>query len=116
MINLLRFAVILLAVAGRPAFAATFEESIPPGANYDKAEFRLWLPDGAGRVRALVILVPGSNGDGRAQVDEPFWQAFATKHQLGLVGVRLTDKPHDQMFIEHYVDVSKGSGQAFLDA
>ena len=42
------------------------------------------------RLRALVILVPGSNGDGRAQVDEPFWQAFATKHQLGLVGARLT--------------------------
>ena len=107
---------VLLIVCSPSVRAATFDEAMPPGANYDKAEFRLWLPDGAGRVRALVILVPGSNGDGRAQVDEPFWQEFATKHQLGLVGVRLTDKQHDQMFIEHYVDVSKGSGQAFLDA
>jgi poly(3-hydroxybutyrate) depolymerase len=105
----------MVLVAGS-AGAATFDESIPPGANYDKAEFRLWLPDGAGRLRALVILVPGSNGDGRAQVDEPFWQEFAITHQVGLVGVQLTDKQHDQMFIEHYVDVSKGSGQAFLDA
>ena len=34
---------------------------------------------------------------------------------LALVGVRLTDKQHDQAFIEHYIDVAKGSGQAFLD-
>ena len=115
MIRILRLALIAATVS-TPVFASTFDESMPPGANYDKAEFRLWIPDGAAKLRALAILVPGSNGDGRAQVEEPFWQEFATKHQLGLVGVRLTDKQHDQMFIEHYVDVSKGSGQAFLDA
>lgn len=94
----------------------TFDHAVPPGANFDKAEFRLWLPDGAATVRALVVLVPGSNGDGRGQVDDPVWQTFAAKHRLGLVGVRLTDKQHDQMFIEHYVNVSQGSGPAFLDA
>ncbi len=99
-----------------PASAATFDESIPSGANFDKADFRLWLPDTTGAVRAVAILVPGSNGDGRGQVDDPFWQQFATKQRVGLVGVRVTDKAHDQMFIEHYVDVSKGSGQALLDA
>ena len=98
------------------AAASTFDETVPSGTNFDKAEFRLWLPDGAGPVRALAILVPGSNGDGRGQVDDPFWQQFAAKQRVGLVGVRLTDKQHDQMFIEHYVDVSKGSGQALLDA
>jgi dienelactone hydrolase len=107
---------VLLATLATPAVASTFDVSMPSGANFDKAEFRLWIPDGVARLRALAILVPGSNGDGRPQVDEPFWQEFATKHQVGLVGVRLTDKQHDQMFIEHYVDVSKGSGQAFLDA
>ncbi len=98
------------------AAAATFDEAIPPGANYDKAEFRLWLPDASGPVRALVVLVPGSNGDGRGQVDDPFWQAFAARRRLGLIGCRFTDKQHDQMFIERYVDVSKGSGQALVDA
>ena len=107
-------AAVLLTMAA-PAGAATYDFSARPGANYDKAEFRLWLPDGAGPVRALVVLVPGSNGEGRDQVDDPFWQAFAVKHHLGLVGCHLTDKKHDQSFIEEYVDVSKGSGQAFLD-
>jgi pimeloyl-ACP methyl ester carboxylesterase len=62
------------------------------------------------------VLVPGSNGDGRGQVDDPVWQAFAVHHKLALVGVRLTDKPHDQGFIEEYVNVSQGSGQALLGA
>jgi poly(3-hydroxybutyrate) depolymerase len=108
------FAVLCTTVAS-PALAATYDETIPPGVNYDKAEFRLWLPDASGPVRALVILVPGSNGDGRGQVDDPFWQAFAARRHLALVGCRFTDKPHDQMFIEDYVNVSKGSGQALLD-
>jgi poly(3-hydroxybutyrate) depolymerase len=108
-------AVLCMTVASS-AWAATYDETIPPGANYDKAEFRLWLPETPGAVRAIVILMPGSNGDGRGQVDDPFWQTFAAKRHLALVGCRFTDKQHEQMFIEHYVDVSKGSGQALLDA
>jgi poly(3-hydroxybutyrate) depolymerase len=92
------------------------EESIPPGENFDKAEFRLWLPDISGPVRAIVVLVPGSNGDGRPMADDPEWRSFATKHSLALIPCRFTDKPHDQNFIEHYVNVSRGSGQALLDA
>ena len=65
---------IVIAAASRSASAATLDESAPPGNNYDKAEFRFWYPDTAGPLRALVILVPGSNGDGRAQVDEAFWR------------------------------------------
>jgi len=98
------------------ARAATFDQVAKPGANYDKAEFRLWLPDGAGPVRALVVLVPGSNGEGRTMVDDPFWQAFAVEHHVGLIGCHVTDKPHDQSFIEEYVEVAKGSGQALLDS
>jgi len=103
------------AAAQAPA-GIVLEETVPPGRNYDKAEFRLWLPTGVDAVRAIAVLVPGSNGDGRGQVDDPVWQNFAVRHQLALVGVRLTDKPHDQGFIEEYVNVSQGSGQAFVDA
>jgi len=94
----------------------TFDETAPPGANYDKAEFRLWYPADLRAIRAILVLVPGSNGDGRSAVEDPVWQAFATRHHLALVGCRLTDKPHEQSFIEHYVNVSQGSGQVFLDA
>jgi dienelactone hydrolase len=94
----------------------TLDETAAPGANYDKAGFRLWLPNDVGTVRAVVVLVPGSNGDGRPEATDAVWQAFATRHRLALVGCQFTDKPHDQGFIEEYVNVSKGSGQALLDA
>lgn len=108
-------AVVVLAAA-QGTGAVVLDEAVPPGANYDKAEFRLWLPPDVGTVRAIAVLVPGSNGDGRPQVDDAVWQAFAAKHRLALVGCRFTDKPHEQGFIEHYVNVSQGSGQALIDA
>ncbi len=106
----------LLATLARPALAETHDVEMPSGANYDRAAFRLWLPDDVETARAILVLVPGSNGDGRDQVETPLWQQFATRHHLALVGVQLTDKKHEHLFIEHYINVSRGSGQTFLDA
>jgi poly(3-hydroxybutyrate) depolymerase len=101
--------------AARMARAQTLDDSIAPGTNYDKAQFRLWVPRDAGTLRAVLVLVPGSNGDGRSMADDSTWQAFAARNKLAIVACRFTDKPHDQSFIEHYVNVSQGSGQALLD-
>jgi poly(3-hydroxybutyrate) depolymerase len=110
-------AVAVAALCAVPAAAQQlFDRAVPPGANYDKAEFRMWLPPDVPKVRALLVLVPGSNGDGRPQAEDPFWQAFASKHRLAIVACRFTDKPHEQSFLEDYVKVSDGSGQALLDA
>src|ERR1041384_3632284 len=95
---------------------ATFHEAAAPGANYDKAEFRMWYPPDVTQVRAVAVLVPGSNGDWRNQVDDKAWRDFAVRNKLALVGVRFTDKPHDQSFIEEYANASRGTGQALLDA
>jgi poly(3-hydroxybutyrate) depolymerase len=109
-------ALILAAALAQSAAGATLDHTIPPGANYDTAEFRLWYPPSTAAVQAILVLVPGSNGDGRPMADEPFWQEFATRHRLAIIACRFTDKPHEQSFIEHYVNVSQGSGQALLDA
>jgi dienelactone hydrolase len=90
--------------------------SIPPGENFNTAGFRLWHSDDAGPLRGLVVLVPGSNGDGRGQVEDPTWRDFAERNDLALLGVHMTDAPHAQMFIERYVDVAEGSGEALLGA
>jgi ankyrin repeat protein/poly(3-hydroxybutyrate) depolymerase len=94
----------------------TFDETIPPGANYDKAAFRLWAPSEVGAVRAVVVLVPGSNANGRPEAGDAAWQAFAARHHLALVACQFTDKRHDQPFIEEYANVSRGSGQALVHA
>jgi poly(3-hydroxybutyrate) depolymerase len=104
-----------LAIASGLQSHTVIDDSIPPGANFDKAQFRLWISPQAPRIRAVLVLVPGSNGDGRPMVEDSVWQAFATRNSLAIVACRFTDKPHDQSFIEEYVDVRRGSGQALFD-
>ncbi|MBU3077475.1 hypothetical protein [Sphingomonas quercus] len=103
--------------AAQPAAATAghWDEAMPAGANYQTAAFRLWLPQGSGAVRAALVLVPGSNGDGRGAVDDPEWQAFATREHVALIGVQFADKP-PRGFIEQYIDVKRGSGDALLTA
>jgi poly(3-hydroxybutyrate) depolymerase len=102
--------------AAQTSPSGLLEEAAPSGANYDKAEFRFWSPATAGTLRAVLVLVPGSNGDGRPAAEDTVWQAFAVKNKLALVACRFTDKPHEQSFIEEYANVSQGSGQALLNA
>jgi poly(3-hydroxybutyrate) depolymerase len=113
--NALRLAALALVVAAAAVHGQALDDSLPPGANFDKAQFRLWLPQGVQHLRATLVLVPGSNGDGRAMAQDSVWQAFATRNQLAIVACRFTDKPHEQGFIEDYVNVSRGSGDALLE-
>lgn len=108
--------IIIIGVSAQAAHGQTYDVRIPPGSNYDQASFRLWLPEGSESIRAVLVLVPGSNGDGRDQVATKLWQKLAQDQGLALVGLYMTDQPHDDMFIEHYVDVASGSGDALLQA
>ncbi|MEP6781576.1 MAG: hypothetical protein ABJC26_16880 [Gemmatimonadaceae bacterium] len=94
----------------------TLEATTAPGANFDKANFRLWIPNDVATFQGIVVLVPGSNGDGRPQAQDSVWRAFAIKHKMALVACQFTDKPHDQGFFEDYIKVSEGSGNALLSA
>jgi dienelactone hydrolase len=47
---------------------------------------------------------------------EAFWQAFARRHQLALVGCCFKDHPHENMNIEEYARAGAGSGAALLEA
>ena len=112
--------VVLLCVA-LPALCLpaglTLDTTVPPGTNYDKAFYRLWYPPVEDAVSAVVVLMPGSNGDARPATDDAFWQEFAAQgNKVALLGCQLTDKPHDQNFIEEYAYAARGSGQALLDA
>lgn len=112
-------AAVLIAPTARTARAqspAYLDDSIPSGANYAIAQFRFWMPPQSGPIRAVLVLNPGSNGDGRPAAADTAWQAFATKHRLAIVATRFTDKPHEQGFFEDYIAVAKGSGDAFLTA
>lgn len=110
------FALLIAALTAHAANSESYDVGLPPGDNFDQAQFRLWVPEGVSSVRAILVLVPGSNGDGRGQVEVPLWQGLAREQGLALVGLHMTDKMHEDMFIEHYVDVARGSGDALLNA
>ena len=77
------------------------------------ADFKFWLPKHVkGGLKALVVLTPGSNGDGRGMVDDKVWQEFAEKNKFGLVGCFFQDK--QPTAIEGYARASEESGGALL--
>jgi len=108
-----------------------YDITIPSGKNFNKAEFRIWIPE-IKTIKGVLVLVHGSNGDARPWVEKngwgaiinrtkqnvssTFWQDLAKRHDMALLGCYYTDNTHDQMFIEKYTKVDEGSGQALLDA
>ena len=94
----------------------TLDLEISAGINFAVAMFRWWHPSSSQVLKGVMVLVPGSNGDGRPDVDDPFWQEFARGHDLALVGCWFKDHPHENMAIEEYARAGSGSGQALLDA
>ena len=93
---------------------STLDESAPPGPNYEKADFRFWAPEGVAKLDGILVLNPGSNGEGRQQASDPIWRAWAATHKLAIIGTHFTDK--QPSIVEDYANVSKGSGQALLNA
>ena len=97
--------------------AGVLDDSLAPGKNFLIAQFRYWAPPSATPYRAVLVLVPGSNGDGRAMATDTVWQQFATKHNLAIIACRFTDKPDNpERAFESYIAVSKGSGEALQAA
>jgi hypothetical protein len=94
----------------------TLDEAAAPVPIYDKAEFRLWHPDKVRFIRAVLVPVPGANADGRLDVDDSFWQGFAIRNEIALIGCHFANKPHEELLIENYANAAQGSGQALLDA
>ena len=110
-------AAILIAAPTVALGQGTLDDSLPSGANYAVAQFRFWAPPSASPVRALLVLVPGSNGDGRAMAEDTVWQNFATKHRLAIIACRFTDKPDNaERAFENYISVAHGSGDALQTA
>jgi hypothetical protein len=90
------------------------EKTMPPGEHYNIASFRLWYPRGLERARGIVVLVSGSNQDGRGLAEDWSWQQFAKRNGLALLGCYFTD--YQPLLDEEYAQAVLGSGQAMLDA
>jgi len=92
-----------------------YNDSIMNGNNFAKAAFRLWCENDSEAIKGIIVLVPGSNGDGRDMIYDMDWQSLAKRYDFALLGCCFQDKRHRNMAIEEYADVKKGSGQAIVD-
>jgi hypothetical protein len=119
-INNLRFVFYFLFFPGILLTTGVFgqkvlEDSIMNGNNFQKAAFRLWFENETKIIQGVIVLVPGSNGDGRMMVEDTAWQHLAVRHDFALLGCWFEDAYHENMDIEAYADAKSGSGQALLD-
>jgi len=76
-----------------------------------EAEFRLRLPD-AKPIKYVLVLVPGSDGDGRGMVNDAGWRQFAEEHHCAIVACRLVVKDN----VPTYMRVEDWSGAALFAA
>jgi uncharacterized protein (TIGR03435 family) len=80
---------------------------VVPRANFTKAAFRFWSPAYDEPTRAVLLLLPGYNDDGRKNLKDPLWQDFARRNRLALVAC---------FFQGDYADAPSGSGDALQEA
>jgi hypothetical protein len=55
------------------------KDSVINGNNFEKAAFSLWFKSGIKKIRGLIVLVSGSNIDGRSMVYDTAWQNLAVR-------------------------------------
>lgn len=80
---------LLLCRSVGPASAAEFDWSPGRLEGDHVAFFRVWVPDEPGKLRAIITLTPGANGDSRLWIDDPDWQRLAHEQHTALLGMSL---------------------------
>jgi len=96
--------------------AQVFNDSISAGNNFNKAAFRLWLPKTNQPFQGVLVLMPGSNWDGRDECSESDWQTFAKNKNFAILACFFLDAQNETPAAEYYSKAANGSGQALLDA
>lgn len=81
--------------------------------NFEIAEFRLWIPEAAENLKALLVVLRGSNTSSLGIPNDSEWQDYAVSERLGLVGINFKHYGNAE---GHYADATNGSGDAMLKA
>lgn len=64
--------------------------------------------------KAVLVLVPGCNGDGRVFLTESKWIDFARKNHVGIIGVSFYSPENILKEKRGYYDASRGAGHALI--
>ncbi|NQZ08144.1 MAG: hypothetical protein HRT35_13380 [Algicola sp.] len=99
----------------------TFDYEIKPTIddNFKLAKYRLWLPGNDKKLKGILTLVPGANGDGLYLAEDPKWRKFAVENNFALVSLYMlnrSEKKADGTDHPYYFEPKWGTGQALLNA
>lgn len=86
--------------------------SLPLLSGMSRAELHFLKP--TGEERAILILCPGHNGDGRFFLEDQAWVDFSRKNQLGLVGLTFMSKGKNVHSKQFYYYAENGTGELLL--
>jgi len=88
--------------------------SLPVTEEITRADFHVYR--GAQHPQAVLVLLPGLNGDAKQLVAEESWQKFAREHQLLLVGASFESPPVLEGDRRGYYYAERESGEMLLKA
>jgi len=88
-------------------------EVLPAQANFSKAAFRFWSPDYDRPIRAIVVLIPPNDRDGRPMLEDSAWQDFARRNRLALVSCYMKGRDTSE---SAYFEAASGTGYALQDS
>jgi len=107
-----RWGGILLCFVCSSAYAEIGTLVTKPATDMERADVSYLKP--LGIPKAVLILCPGCNGDGKGMVQQREWQDFANREHLGLMGIHF-ESPGDLLdMCQGYYQASKGSGKVLL--
>jgi hypothetical protein len=95
-------------LSASPGAAAVVDWEAPPVADH-RVALRCYLPDGVPRVRAILVLVPGLNADGRSLVHDADWMGLAGRTGCALIGCSMRGSEGGA-----YYDAGRWSGGCFF--
>jgi hypothetical protein len=97
---------LLIAISNVQARVVDWEA--PPFSDHQMS-LRCYLPDGLFQARAIIVLVPGMNGDGRSMSNDPQWMELAQRTGCALIGCYIKGSHGGS-----YYEVNHWSGDLFL--
>lgn len=104
---------LVLGMGSTTSWAESVEKlSLKPPDNMTRADLYYW--EGNMKPRAVLVLSPGCNGNGRGLVQQEGWQAYARSHDLGLVGLSFASPMGSLGDGTGYYYASCGSGEILL--
>ncbi len=91
--------------------AATFDLEVPLLGGDHAASFRLWFSEDSEKIASVIVLTPGTNGDGRGWVNDTEWQRLARETGAALLACSLRGENGGS-----YCEPQRWSGEILLHA